>query len=510
MGSSIATNRLNLFRDQPKGLFYLFFAEMWERFSFYGLRALLVLYMTSELRFDDKKAYGVYAAYFTLVYLATIVGGLIADRYLGNRKSIIAGGVLITLGHICLSFAGVDSFFFYFGLGFIVGGTGLFKANISTLVGQLYEQDDRRRDAGFTLFYIGINFGGLLAPLACGIIGQVYGWHYGFGIASVGMLAGLITFLRGGKYLGDKGLPADPSKLSKKMLPKINVERFIYLLSFLSIPLLSMVLIQYHWFESALPVIGVFFGAYSLYLIGCHKGEERRALITIFALMFFQTAFFSIFEQAGSSMNLFTERNVDRSFLGYDIPASAFQSLNSFFIIILGSLFAGLWNILGKKNCDPSPATKFALALIQVGLGFLALYWGAVTANGSGMTSMIWLVIAYFFHTTGELCIMPVGLSMVTRISPQKILSTVMGLWFVSLAFSEYLAGVFSKFASVEGGGQSLDPTQTVMVYGEAFGIGAKFAFLMAFILFCITPILNRNFRKKPAFSSKQEQELSV
>ncbi|NRA44286.1 MAG: peptide MFS transporter [Oligoflexales bacterium] len=510
MDVPIANSGINLFKDQPKGLFYLFFAEMWERFSFYGLRALLVLYMTSELRFTDKKAYGVYAAYFTLVYLATIVGGLIADRYLGNRKSIIAGAVLITLGHFSLSFSGIDSFFFYFGLGFIVGGTGLFKANISTLVGQLYEKEDQRRDSGFTLFYIGINFGGLLAPLVCGIIGEVYGWHYGFGIASIGMLAGLVTFLRGCKHMDDKGLPEDPQKLNKMVLPKINVERFIYLVSLLSVPLLSMVLIQYHWFESALPVIGVIFGAYSLYLIASHQGEERRALVTIFTLMFFQTAFFSIFEQAGSSMNLFTERNVDRMFWGYEISASAFQSLNSFFIIILGSLFAGLWSALGRRKCDPSPATKFALALLQVGLGFLALYWGAVTADSSGMTSMLWLVLAYFLHTTGELCIMPVGLSMVTRISPQKILSTIMGLWFVSLAFSEYLAGVFSKFASVEGGGENLDPTQTIMVYGEAFGIGAKFAFLMALILICIVPILNKNFKKQTNFAVQNEQEQSV
>ena len=510
MAMSIANSRLNLFKDHPKALFYLFFAEMWERFSFYGLRALLVLYMTSELQFNDKKAYGVYAAYFTLVYLSTIVGGLIADRLLGNRKSIIAGAVLITLGHICLSFAGIDSFFFYFGLGFIVGGTGLFKANISSLVGQLYEQDDKRRDSGFTLFYIGINFGGLLAPLACGIIGQVYGWHYGFGIASVGMLAGLVTFLRGCHHMEGKGLPADPSKLSKVIVPKINTERVVYIFSLLSVPLLSMVLIQYQWFESALPIIGVIFGAYSLYLISCHQGDERRALITIFTLMFFQTAFFSIFEQAGSSMNLFTERNVDRSILGYEIPASAFQSLNSFFIIILGSLFASLWSILGRMKRDPSPAFKFALALVQVGLGFTALYWGVAAADESGMTSMAWLVLAYFFHTTGELCIMPVGLSMVTRISPKKILSTVMGLWFVSLAFSEYLAGVFSKFASVEGGSKNLDPAQTIMIYGEAFGIGAKFAFLMALILVCIIPILNRNSKRETEFAPNQKEELTV
>ncbi|MFK7827291.1 MAG: peptide MFS transporter [Oligoflexales bacterium] len=510
MDTSIASSRLNIFKNHPKALFYLFFAEMWERFSFYGLRALLVLYMTSELQFTDKKAYGVYAAYFTLVYLATIVGGLIADRFLGNRKSIVAGAVLITFGHISLSFAGIDSFFFYLGLGFIVGGTGLFKANISTLVGQLYEQEDKHRDSGFTLFYIGINFGGLLAPLACGIIGQVYGWHYGFGIASVGMLAGLVTFLQGCRHMDDKGLPADPSKLSKKLIPKISTEHFIYIASLLSVPLLSMVLIQYHWFESALPVIGLFFGAYSLYLISVHRGEERRALITIFTLMFFQTAFFSIFEQAGSSMNLFTERNVDRVFLGYEIPASTFQSLNSFFIIFLGSLFAALWSMLGKKKLDPSPAFKFAIALVQVGLGFVSLYWGVVTADESGMASMLCLVIAYFFHTTGELCIMPVGLSMVTRISPKKILSTVMGLWFVSLAFSEYLAGVFSKFASVEGGSQNIDPSQTILVYGEAFAIGAKFAFLMALILLCIIPILNRNGKREPKFTNSRKEELTV
>jgi len=485
----MATESTVRLQDQPKGLKYLFFAELWERFSFYGLRALLVLYMSTELKFSDSKSYGVYAAYFTMVYLTTILGGVIADRLLGNRKSIVTGGVLITLGHISLAFSGISTAFFFVGLGFVIGGTGLFKANISTMVGQLYEPGDKRRDSGFTLFYIGINIGGLLAPLLCGFVGEVYGWHYGFGLAAIGMMAGLVTFVRGDAAFEDKGLPPRPAALSEKKFG-MSKEVLVYGAAFCAIPVFTLLLMQYHIFEAALPVIGVCFLGYSGYLVFAHKGAERRDLITIFGLMFFQIAFFSIFEQAGSSVNLFTERNVDRDLFGYVIPTSLFQSLNSLFIILMGSVFAGLWTWLGRKNRDPSPAVKFALALMQAGLGFGALCIGVATAGDNGLTSMVWVVLAYFFHTTGELCIMPVGLSMVTRLSPSKILSTVMGLWFVSLAFSEFLAGVFAKISAVEVIDGAVDQAASLLVYGHAFWVGTKFAIAMAVILFLVSPWL--------------------
>lgn len=488
------TNPKSISNKQPVGLTYLFFAEMWERFSFYGLRALLILYMTSQLSFSDEKSYGVYAAYFTLVYLSTLLGGVVADKILGNRKAIICGGILITLGHTFLSFAELNQAFFFAGLGFIVGGTGLFKTNISSLLGQLYSKDDPRRDAGFTFFYVGINVGGLLAPLICGYIGEAWGWHYGFGIASIGMLAGLITFMKGCKHFEGAGLQPQNALTTSKSLGALSAEQLTYIASFLSVPIFTFILMQYNWFEMALPAIGAIFGLYSLYLIKEHKGPERRALIAIFTLMFFQTGFFAVFEQAGSSISLFTERNVNREVFGYLIPTSMFQSINSLFIITLGPVFAKIWSYARGRNKDPNPAYKFAMALFQVSLGFGALYLGTQSANDQAQSSAIWIVLAYLLHSTGELCIMPVGLSMVTRLSPKKILNTMMGLWFVSLAFSEYLAGLFAKITAVEHINGVVDTQASLQAYGNAFYIATVFALAMAILLSCLSPLIKKNF----------------
>jgi len=482
------------FNQHPKGLFHLFFAEMWERFSFYGMRALLVLYMTLELGFTDSKAYGVYAAYFTLVYATTLLGGIVADRILGNQKAITIGGILITIGHLVLTLTNLYAF--YIGLAFVIAGTGLFKANISTLLGQLYDKSDPRRDSGFTIFYMGINLGALLASLVCGYVGETFGWHYGFGLASIGMLSGLVTFLRGLNNFGSKGLPPKNSRLNDKTALGISREYLIYILSFLSVPLFAYFMMHENLFDQALPLFGVIVLSWLFVLTLKAKKEERASLLVIFVLMFFQVAFFSLFEQAGSSMTLFTERHVNRAIAGFTLTSSQFQALNPLFILLFGPVFSWLWTTLGKKNRDPYPPAKFILALIQVASGFLVLKVGINLANLAGYTSASWLVLAYFLHTTGEICLSPVGLSLVTKLAPQRLLSTLMGVWFLSIAFANHLAGIFAKMSSVETIEGHINNTfDALQKYEDTFSTIMSFAFIMALILLIISPFLNRVFK---------------
>ena len=326
------------FSDHPKGLQPLFFAEMWERFSFYGMRALLILYMTSQLLFSDHKAYGIYATYLTLLYTTPIIGGILADKFLGNQKAILMGSVIIICGHVCLAVSELSQLLFYFGLGFITAGTGLFKSNISTLVGKLYAKNDVRKDAGYTLFYVGVNLGGFLSPIVCGLIGELYGWHYGFGLAAIGMFFGLLTFVKSKDYFETHGQPPKAFHLRKRIVANFNLQSCVYIGIFLSVPALALLMQNYQWFDFILPVVGLCVLGYLLQISFKYQGSQRRALLTILVLMFFHTAFFSIFEQAGSSMNLFTERNVNRVLLGFEVPTTQFQALNPFFIRKLPNL----------------------------------------------------------------------------------------------------------------------------------------------------------------------------
>lgn len=494
--------------DQPKGLKTLFLAEMWERFSFYGIRGLLVLYMTSELmNLTEKTAFGIYGAYTALVYATSVIGGILADRILGNQRAVIAGGVSLALGNLFLATAAywsqnvavtlpalnedVNLNLFWIGLGFIVVGTGFFKSNITALLGQLYEKNDPRKDAGFTYYYVGINLGAALSSVICGYIGQKKGWHYGFGIAGVGMLLGLLTFYRGLSRLNGKGLPPENSCYKDRILPMLSVERLVYLGALLFVPIASILIIQTSFMKQLMPVMTVAVIGYMLYLaFSCQSTQERNSLLVILVMMFFHAMFWSTFEQAGCSMNIFAEKVVSHNILGFEVTAAQFQALNPIFIIALGPLLATLWMRLGAKGSEPFPPFKFVLALAQVALGFGALVLGIKLADANGVVSPIWLVLAYLFHTTGELCLSPVGLSMVSKLSPTRVCSAVMGLWFLSISFANYIAGLLAQMTATDGiaGGAVLS------TYSDAFSTIMYIGLVGALLLILIMPFLNRVF----------------
>ncbi len=338
----------NRFRDHPPGLLYIFFADMWERFSFYEFRALLVFYVTSEFLYSQEKAYGIYGTYAALVYTTPIIGGLIADRVLGDRKAIILGGIMIALGHISLVIEG--EMLFYLGLAFIISGTGLFKANLTSLLGKLYQHGDNRRDAGFTLYYVGINLGGFLSSIICGYVGEVYGWRYGFGLAALGMITGLLYFIRGLSSLEGHGLLPKEAGLRKFSLVDLTWEQEVYILVFLAVPLAAVLVYHHEYFDYILPLVGMGVISYMLYLSIYAVGGERKNILTMLILMFFTMCFFALFEQIGSSVTFFTKFHVDRVFWGYELPASMFQSMNPMFIILFGPVVAQVWINLGKRK----------------------------------------------------------------------------------------------------------------------------------------------------------------
>ncbi|MEM6978934.1 MAG: oligopeptide:H+ symporter [Planctomycetota bacterium] len=630
----------------PTGLYTLFFAELWERFSYYGMRALLVLYMIKGfLKYGDSQAYTVYGAYTALVYMTPFVGGVLADRLIGKRRAVIIGGVLMAMGHLLMMIESAWPFFF--ALALLITGNGFFKPNISTMVGTLYPSGSSKRDAGFTIFYMGINLGAAMSPLLCGYVGEVWGWHYGFGLATIGMLIGLAVFVMpnlvsqwligGGAIvtaigliflrpdnvyaigvnilvaaalaaagviaclaLGRGGLPNNVGRAPKATLtPKrmavvyggivLVVPVFALLVSGLApfttngeslqlIPAttiqsiadsgrlgaLASVMVQ----EISKPaglvltIIGVVSFGYLIRETFRLDLIWRHRMFVALTLIFFQMLFFAFFEQAGSSISNFTDRNVDRinvgngvtdsmigqtlqlqptqAQLGYvrgdfgvfsmsdlmelreankdnpeflipwpitndhvgmrlasrndELATSSFQALNAIFILLLGLPFAYLWSRLGEFDRDPSSPIKFALGLIQLGLGFGALWMGSEFASDRGMVPVIWLVLGYLLHTTGELCLSPVGLSVMTKLSPKHLMSTVMGGWFLATAFSQYLAAIISQFTGVTSeGGEELRipaPSETVSIYGDVFFNIAVAAILSGMACAALAPLL--------------------
>ncbi|TVQ14171.1 MAG: peptide MFS transporter [Bacteroidetes bacterium] len=431
----------------PRALYTLFFTEMWERFSYYGMRALLILYMTRQILYGDSQAYGIYAAYGALVYATPFIGGVIADQILGYRKAIILGAVLMAIGHFLMA---IESEVFFFGaLAFLIIGNGFFKPNISSMVGSLYKPGDPRRDGGFTIFYMGINLGAFLAPLACGLLGELLGWHYGFGLAGIGMVMGLIVFVRGqNKFEPTNGMPPNPEKLTQMLLPGINRERLIYIGAFLITPLIGLLVWKYELMAYVLTPFAIIVFAGILIMSFSFEKIERQRVWVILILAFFSITFWAFFEQAGSSITLFTANNVNRFILGFEVPTSVFQSVNPMFIIIFAPIFASLWIALGKRDKEPNTTIKFALGIIQLGLGFGVFVLGAQLAGPDGMVALVFLLFGYLLHTTGELCISPVGLSMVTKLAPARIVSMVMGAWFLSFAMAQHVGGMIARLTS--------------------------------------------------------------
>jgi POT family proton-dependent oligopeptide transporter len=651
----------------PVGLYSLFFAEMWERFSYYGMRALLVFYMIKGfLGLSDNQAYGVYGAYTALVYATPFIGGIFADRILGARRAVVFGGLLMAAGHLLMTVQQETAF--YLALGLLIAGNGFFKPNISTIVGKLYPAGSPSRDGGFTIFYMGVNLGAAMSPLLCGYIGETYGWHYGFGLATIGMLAGIAVFVaprrisqililvgalatavsmfwlqnnpyqlavnafvavalaiagviafvainRGGVPTS-AGAPPDLALLSKKFGP-LRTDVATYLGVLLSVPVLALLVQRNQVAGYLLIVFGVLAFAWLVFEAMRRSKIERERILVILVLMFFSMLFWAFFEQAGSSVNNFTDRNIDRVFEsqavvesdvgtdirlriplqtsdpelaklppltqeqlgmrndnpamgeqvaeairlneshkdsqmrlkpaavselinevnksgtlvltgltalrdaaarkdapsdlkemtwrvapgnvgmgigGDEVPASLFQAANPIYILALGVFFTMLWPYLAARGLDPSTPVKFALGLLQLGLGFGVMWYGAQHANGTGMVAIPWLLVGYLLHTTGELCSSPIGLSMVTRLSPKQIVSTVMGSWFLALAFSNFLAAMIAKLTGVShevDGPQVIPaPIETVDIYGDVFGKIAIAAIVASLICFALSPLL--------------------
>ena len=442
---------MNIHHNQPKGLFLLFFVEMWERFSYYGMRALLVLYMVKYLMFSTEKSSQIYGWYTGLVYLTPLLGGYIADRYLGQRKCIVIGCVLMALGHFAMAFPALP--FFFGAMILLILGNGFFKPNISTVVGSLYEENDPRRDGGFTIFYMGINVGALFSPIVCGMLGEKIGWHYGFGAAGVGMVMGMVMYLWGQKaLLGDKCMKPTKPLTSYHVPIALIAILLVFLigssLQFSDYDIKGLIPGWVYGILATLAAIGLVYAYASQNGKSTLTHVEKQRLAVIFIMVFFSIFFWSAFEQAGSSLTLFADRETDRalSLFGwsFEVPASLFQSINPLFTIVLAPFFSKMWIKLGETGKEPTSPIKFAIALGLLALGFVVMIAAAAAYERSGPVSMMWLTGAYFFHTLGELCLSPVGLSLVTKLAPIQFGSLMMGVWLLSSFAANFVGGFFA------------------------------------------------------------------
>ena len=491
----------------PKGLFVLFFAEMWERFSYYGMRALLIFYLTQHWLFSDERASIIYGAYTALVYITPVIGGYVADRYLGQRKAVLFGAVLLTFGHFLMAFEGDGGQesaainVFWLALSFIIVGSGFLKANISVIVGQLYPRTDVRRDGAYTIFYMGINLGAAIGTLIAGYLGQTYGWRYGFGAAGVGMLLGLAVFVWGKPLLMGQGEPRDVQRLSSRVAG-MKFEWVLYLFGILGVAIV-WALIQYQELVgSLLGIAGAILVAYVLYTAVAKLPREDRD--RIFAAMFLilgSILFWALFEQAGSSLNLFTDRHVDRA----GVPASIFQSINPIYIILLGPLFAWMWTTLGRKGLEPSAPAKFGLGVIQLGAGFLVLVAGANAVGLGEATPVIFIFLIYLLHTTGELCLSPVGLSAMNRLAPAHMASLIMGTWFFASATGNFAAGLIAAATGAEEAGAETAGKETVL---EVYSTIGWIAVAVGVGMVVISPLI-RKLMHLDTLRDNQQEELA-
>jgi POT family proton-dependent oligopeptide transporter len=416
----------------PRGLTTLFFTEFWERFSYYGMRALLILFMTDTttggMGLDTATAAAIYGFYTSAVYFMGIPGGWIADRLLGQRNAVLYGGILIALGHYSMAINSTATF--YAGLVLIVLGTGLLKPNISSIVGQLYAPEDRRRDAGFSIFYMGINMGAFFSPLVCGYLGQNVGWHWGFGAAGVGMTFGILQYIMGSARLGEAGKLREVPKNAGQLWAYVGI-------SVVAITAIFYFLWDYRDYVLLAGTIGVFW-----WLLGqARDSVETKRIWSIIAFFVFALLFWAGFEQAGSSLNLFADRYTENSVFGAAFPSSFFQSVNPLAIIALAPVFAWLWVRLGSK--EPSSPAKFMLGLVFLSLGFLVVAGAASVSaqGGDSRVSPMWLLVVYVLHTIGELCLSPVGLSTVTKLAPERLVGSMMGVWFLAAALGNFVGG---------------------------------------------------------------------
>ena len=532
------TNQDQQLFGHPKGLFYLFFAELWERFSYYGMRALLMLYMVNEFftyitdeAYREEVSFGIFAAYGSLVYATPVLGGMIADKFIGFKKSIMLGGILMALGHFFMAFyfksdvlgfevSAINHFFFYAALALLIVGNGFFKPNISTMVGRLYPEGDDRRDSGFTIFYMGINAGAFLAPLVCGWLGYEYGWHYGFGAAGIGMIAGLLVFMKGMNdgVFGDNG--QQPTEYIEKKMYGMRTDYFFYLVAALMVPIAAF-LVKYnalevlegmHLHSALLSLLGVvILGILAKKMIELSRMEVFR-LFSVLVLTLLITVFWSFFELAGTAITLFAERNVNLTLLN----ASQTNAINPGYIIFLAIPFSMMWVYLSKTQRNPTTPNKFALGILQLGLGFLVFAMSAQYMDAAGRTPFMFLMIGYLLLTTGELFISPIGLSKVTELSPKSMTAFMMGVYFLSSSYAHYISGAIAKLTTSNESGvipepgfmttiiekvtgfaggyseSSVEGVQSLVSYTSVFTQVGVVAIGMAILAFMLSPVLEK------------------
>lgn len=585
---------LQMLKNHPKGLIILFFAEMWERFSYYGMRGILIFYLTQHFLFDDEMASSTYGSYTSLVYLLPLLGGILADRYIGTRKAIAFGALLLVAGHGMMAYEGrpatqtleyagtqyevrsegraadrevrlmvggqayefegsaeglkllnlpagaplpevlpTGSYtmketrdmsgvnVFYLAVSLIIMGVGFLKPNISTIVGQLYPQGDPRRDSGFTLYYYGINLGAFWAAVLCGLLGQTVGWWAGFGLAGVGMALGWIVFVLGKPLLQGKGEPPDPELIRKPFIGPINREWMIYLLGIAGVAVVWFMVQRNALVGTVLSVATALSLAAVIYIIMfvCKTWVQRQRMMLALVLIFGAVVFFTLFEQAGTSLNLFTDRNVDLTvtsapvvlgdfmtiatpaqlaaagmepvgiWVDSTVTAAQTQSFNAGFILILAPIFAAMWAWLAARKKDPNPTLKFGLGLIQVGLGFLIIVWAAAApgmVDSAFRLPLLMLGLLYLLHTTGELFLSPVGLSEITKLSLASVVSFMMAVWFLSSSIAQFVGGKIAGLMGTETvGGQVLDPQGALATSIDGFsklgwvGVGCGVVFIL-------------------------------
>ena len=470
----------------PKQLWYLFFSEMWERFCFYGMRGMLTVFMVSQLMMKEDVANLQYGATQAFVYAYTFIGGLFADKILGFRKSLFWGGLLMIAGSLILAFNPHDLFFF--GISFTIIGTGFFKPNISTMVGALYSEKDTRRDAGFSLFYSGINIGALLGGYACIAIAQSYSWNLAFGLAAIVMTISLITFVYTQKTLGPIGL----SPLEAKGLKGKKWQEYAtYIGSLAVIPLIMTMVSKTEYTDYFMYTIGPVTLLYIFYEMSKYSVGERKKLGAALVFIIFSILFWAFFEQSGGSLALFAANNLDNKILGMEFnPNGVNNAANSLFVIIFAPLLGLLWIWMAKRKTEPNTVIKFGLGFLFLGLAFYTFYATRFFANMEGLTSLEIFTVAYFIITFGELCLSPIGLSIMTKLSPKPLQGVMMGMWFLASAYGQYVAGILG--AGMVSPNENASLTEKLMSYTEGYQQLGVYALVCGGVLIAISPLVRK------------------
>lgn len=473
---------------QPRGLYTLFFVEVWERFGFYCVQALLVLFLSKAYGFSDTQAYDLFSAYSALIYATPIIGGYIADRLLGFQKAIILGAVLYLIGYIALA-SSLHSLF-YLALAFLICGNGFFKSCVSSLLGSLYHENDHRRDSGFTIFYMGINIGTIFAPVICSWAATNYGWGYGFACAAIGMIFCLLIILTRFKVLGSHGLPPDPKRITHKLLFGLSTQTILYIGILVAIFLISLLIQQARFTVHLFDVFGVAIFLGLLYLTKHYDGIQKLKMIALIVLVIFSILFWAIYLQIFSSIVLFADRVVDRHVFGHLIPTGMLIAVEGFFLVALAPLVAMMWIKLKNIQWDLSLPGKFSLSLLLLGITFLLLAMSILLTAKQGQISLIWLLLSYFLIACSELCISPIGLSMIIALAPPNRTGMLMGVWFLAVAIGFSLGDYLADLTNIPK--TLVDPVAIAQIYSHVFSYFGWFAIAIGIVLLLLTPTLKR------------------